>query len=677
MGKDTTAFRNRFEAYKNGKSVSEIYDAGLPKYGDGKFSIDAIMPYILAIENPTRHGLVNGVWRPATDSTKWDVHAMGGGLDIREENNPIVYNYLKSKGRLNDPYLTVAEEEMLRRQTFEKTTIPALSKMHNKYGDKISEKGYARLAGMKWQGHPYLMVNTPDSITGRAFLNAIASGDRDLDTVFDAYYKYPANAKRYGARIAADLNYWKNNTLGSTQRPKSELVQQLESQKQFQPWENYHGPDYPLNNPAPESISSWNSPKSPAYAYPQLLARSSRSKINSALLNMLMDDEDTNSMQWGFQDGKQPEIKQGPDNIPIDDVEDWTYSKSNGNAYADYWKDRLRGPVKTAKSIVRPYRNVSNRRGTKQDIINIASDFLGGAIVKAVNKAMRAIKPIVTSLKGKTPREVGQYFENHPELTTDVDPAKVRQAREFIIQDALPRVQKEFAKKGKNVSYEPTTVYKQADFMDSNLGGVSTPNGVVYMRNDPKIQYLVHEESHEMRRKTGETAEEASRLFSTYANSPEFLRNHPEYNALKEYEAINTELRYLISYANGGVKGKQLDAIIDNMPYDMFERYAILANAYTKDAAKNKLINPKTWKNTQKTVGMANPRDTQGFLKAKDGKLPGYKDGKIIINPANRGKFNATKKRTGKTTEELTHSKNPLTRKRAIFAQNAKKWNHK
>lgn len=46
----------------------------------------------------------------------------------------------------------------------------------------------------------------------------------------------------------------------------------------------------------------------------------------------------------------------------------------------------------------------------------------------------------------------------------------------------------------------------------------------------------------------------------------------------------------------------------------------------------------------------------------------------IHINPANKGKFNATKKRTGKTTEELTHSKNPLTRKRAIFAQNARRW---
>lgn len=49
----------------------------------------------------------------------------------------------------------------------------------------------------------------------------------------------------------------------------------------------------------------------------------------------------------------------------------------------------------------------------------------------------------------------------------------------------------------------------------------------------------------------------------------------------------------------------------------------------------------------------------------------------IHINPKNKGKFNATKKRSGKTTEQLTHSKNPLTRKRAIFAQNAAKWSKK
>ncbi len=50
------------------------------------------------------------------------------------------------------------------------------------------------------------------------------------------------------------------------------------------------------------------------------------------------------------------------------------------------------------------------------------------------------------------------------------------------------------------------------------------------------------------------------------------------------------------------------------------------------------------------------------------------KGGTIHIKPENKGKFTATKKRTGKTTEELTHSKNPLTRKRAVFAQNARRW---
>ncbi len=51
--------------------------------------------------------------------------------------------------------------------------------------------------------------------------------------------------------------------------------------------------------------------------------------------------------------------------------------------------------------------------------------------------------------------------------------------------------------------------------------------------------------------------------------------------------------------------------------------------------------------------------------------------GTIHINPANKGKFNALKARTGKSTEELTHSSNALTRKRAQFALNASKWSHK
>lgn len=49
--------------------------------------------------------------------------------------------------------------------------------------------------------------------------------------------------------------------------------------------------------------------------------------------------------------------------------------------------------------------------------------------------------------------------------------------------------------------------------------------------------------------------------------------------------------------------------------------------------------------------------------------------GRIHIKQENRGKF-TTMKRTGKTAEELSHSSNPLTRKRAVFALNARKWNN-
>lgn len=48
----------------------------------------------------------------------------------------------------------------------------------------------------------------------------------------------------------------------------------------------------------------------------------------------------------------------------------------------------------------------------------------------------------------------------------------------------------------------------------------------------------------------------------------------------------------------------------------------------------------------------------------------------IHIKTKNKGKFTAYKKRTGKTTEEALHSKDPHVRQMANFARNSKKWNH-
>ena len=57
---DREGFRERFKAYKNGKSISEIYDAGLPKYAEGSMPDwlpEDVMDYILALENPMSIGL--------------------------------------------------------------------------------------------------------------------------------------------------------------------------------------------------------------------------------------------------------------------------------------------------------------------------------------------------------------------------------------------------------------------------------------------------------------------------------------------------------------------------------------------------------------------------------------------------------------------------------------------
>lgn len=55
----------------------------------------------------------------------------------------------------------------------------------------------------------------------------------------------------------------------------------------------------------------------------------------------------------------------------------------------------------------------------------------------------------------------------------------------------------------------------------------------------------------------------------------------------------------------------------------------------------------------------------------------------IKIDPSNEGKFTEFCKRHGykgvtqKCIEEGKRSKNPVTRKRAVFAENARKWNKK
>ena len=278
--RDINAFEKRYKYWKEtgelpysaGKIIQDrseeeqVYENGLslPAYGGGKDDVRGLLDYIGSLENPGRVGLKDGIWRPPTDSTKFDTHQIGMGLDIREEHNPIVYNYLKSKGRLQNPYLTEAEELALREQTW-KQKAPILKRFDKKYN--LSDRGYYTAAGMLWHGHPFKMMNAEDSVTGRALADAIQNGDRDLDTVFDAYYQYGSNKKRFASRISANNKYWDSKKKIVKPKPKSQLIEQLEQAPVYIPpfeVKQRGETQYPISSNVPQTISSWSSANSPA-----------------------------------------------------------------------------------------------------------------------------------------------------------------------------------------------------------------------------------------------------------------------------------------------------------------------------------------------------------------------------------------------------------------------------
>lgn len=230
------------------------------------FSDDEALGYVQQLENPNKVGWdkKNKVWRTPKQKG-YDKNQIAYGLDTRKEHNPIVYNFLKENGRLNDPWLTDKEAKQLMAQTWD-TKKATMSKIIDKTGGNISQRGYNVAAGMVWHGHPAKMMLTEDSVTGKAFNKAIASGDRDLNSVFDAYYNYGSNATQFADRIKLDEPFRGNIRQIRTRDGNKILKFPVPEQKPFEPAWKPEPPVktiYPLNNTTPESISSWSGADAP------------------------------------------------------------------------------------------------------------------------------------------------------------------------------------------------------------------------------------------------------------------------------------------------------------------------------------------------------------------------------------------------------------------------------
>ena len=166
------------------------------------------------------------------------------------------------------------------------------------------------------------------------------------------------------------------------------------------------------------------------------------------------------------------------------------------------------------------------------------------------------------------------------------------------------------------------------------------------------------------------------RLFGSKMNTENIAKVEANINALNNFQSDASNFDQLSQNWSNAVGGMEFsDSFIGSD--------GLFSNKAKKKARslREQVAAGKLWADNSLNNNAENISDTQmGTLMENYLSLGGNllsKGGSIFIKPENRGKFTETKKRTGKTTEELTHSKNPLTRKRAIFAQNAKKWSHK
>ena len=551
MYKDPSEFRERFKAYKEGKSVREIY--GLPEYQGGKL-------------NSATKKKIDYYYKLLINNGFDQMSAVGilGNMMQESSFNPDSINQFGYKGLLQNS------------KEIQQAII-------NQYGDH-SEQSQLRYLSDWTDGSTWVRKGPHAKDTALYSKSYLRKG-----------YKTPEEAafqflKRYERAIVVDKNTKqpirdKNGNYVYQDKDKRlnyarQIYNYLNNIKPVENEVSGFGKTYqqePIINTPDATRVVTTIPQEKAIDYTD-----KRNTVGAAIDRSIWAHQvmqDINGMAYDvpiweskslpalepvdldvtpfktYEDGK---VSQGNKQIPIDKARAWAmHHDADESWYERYGKNVADAVLNTVESFTEPYRNVINGRLSVNDAISIGLDAGAGIGAKAISRAARAIKPTKASisLKGKTPRELAQYFEQNPDLIVDADPIK------------------------------------------------------------------------------GETPEEASRLFSTYTNSDAFLKAHPEFAQLQEDEAINTQLRSLISQANGGVKGKELDSIIDNMPYDKFETYAILANAYTNDMAKTGGLNRNTYKNTLKYVGATYPMlyAASQLRKHANGKLPGYEGGKTII----------------------------------------------
>lgn len=168
----------------------------------------------------------------------------------------------------------------------------------------------------------------------------------------------------------------------------------------------------------------------------------------------------------------------------------------------------------------------------------------------------------------------------------------------------------------------------------------------------------------------------ANRMFGSKLNTENIAKVEANINKLNSFQSNASDFDTLSqNWANADVGMTFDDSFIGKDGWFSNKAKNKAADLRKQVEAGNTWVQ-NTLVNNAENISTTQMQNLLGNYAAFGGPLLYSKGGSIHIKPENRGKFTETKRRTGKTTEELTHSSNPITRKRAIFAQNARKWHH-
>lgn len=577
MSRDSTAFRERFKAYKNGKSVSEIYDAGLPKFGGGKQAL-----------TQAQKNKIDQLYQILQANGFDPISASGiiGNAMQESSLNPDTVSRSGYSGLFQN-------NKQLQQAIVEQYGDHSLESQMKFVNDWASGSDWVR----KGKHSAYIAYKS-GQFKRTGYRNAQEASDAFMQ-LYERPAIYDKSGKFTGWQNQAERINYSNQVydyLSSiAPQPKSELVQSLENTPQFNPPPvKVPITEYSPYNTAPEAISSWNGAESPSYTPIQLQARRNTQNIKGALLNMLMEDEEPNFTLGGFsngklpffQGGKQPEIKQGPTKIPIDKAQDWAEDSDNDTWGLYYLKDKLRPVINFVKDVAEPYRNIINGRGTKSDLINIGIDVGASAGGRALNKMLKPVKSISKGVKPKevtskfktnNPNEVGLYYANHPEeITSIVNSRELQNVVDFANNYTGPR----YLKRNKvKIGINPEDVkLGYADMSGTGLGGYTTPTGEIVLNKDIinnsqlMEDVLGHEfNGHYVNNRYPINAQQASEIQHYIQFDPQFLKTHPFFNTTEEGLAVYRQLQNIASRENN-ITGRQLDRFMENIPAPWLKR---------------------------------------------------------------------------------------------------------